>query len=83
MHVKTIGEYIVAHVWHEVDFLFCMDLDQVFQDKFGMETLGKSGCWKDSAEPAEVLGNAGAEWWCRGASEKEDKSVESVYTMKR
>lgn len=33
------------------------------------------GCWKDSAEPAEVLGNSGAEWWCRGDSEEEDKSV--------
>ncbi|XP_012637543.1 putative glycosyltransferase 6 domain-containing protein 1 [Microcebus murinus] len=42
VHMRSLGEYIVGRIQAEVDFLFSMTPNQVFQHEFGVEALGAS-----------------------------------------
>ncbi|XP_008840212.1 putative glycosyltransferase 6 domain-containing protein 1 [Nannospalax galili] len=42
VRMKILGDYIQQHIKDEVDFLFSMTANLIFQNEFGVETLGKS-----------------------------------------
>lgn len=42
MRMKTISEIIESELCHTFKYVFCFDVDQVFQGRFGSEALGES-----------------------------------------
>ncbi|GAB1286277.1 hypothetical protein APTSU1_000150700 [Apodemus speciosus] len=42
IRMKVISEHIEEHIRREVDYVFCMDVDQLFKAEYGLETLGDS-----------------------------------------
>lgn len=42
MRMKSIRDAIDSHIRHDHQYVFCMDVDQVFMGRFGTEALGDS-----------------------------------------
>ncbi|XP_066546694.1 alpha-1,3-galactosyltransferase 2 isoform X1 [Amia ocellicauda] len=42
MRMKTIANVIESHIRHQAQYVFCMDVDQIFVSRWGSEALGES-----------------------------------------